>query len=40
LAKTDQLQRIYDVLLSSQNVAIGELLLVIGGKLKIIFNNL
>jgi hypothetical protein len=33
LAKTEQLQKVYDVLLSTRNVTAGELLLAIGGKL-------
>jgi hypothetical protein len=33
LAKTEQLQRVYDVLLGARNVTTGELLLAIGGKL-------
>jgi hypothetical protein len=33
LAKMEQLQRVYDVLLGAQNVTTGELLLAIGGKL-------
>jgi hypothetical protein len=33
LAKMEQLQRVYDVLLGTQNVTTGELLLAMGGKL-------
>jgi hypothetical protein len=33
LAKTDQLQIVYDVLLGAWNVTTGELLLAIGGKI-------
>jgi hypothetical protein len=40
LAKTNQLQKVYYVLLCTRNVATSELLLAIGGKFKIIFYNL
>jgi hypothetical protein len=33
LAKTDQLQRVYDILLGARNVTTSELLLAIGGKI-------
>jgi hypothetical protein len=33
LAKMDQLQRVYDILLGARNVTSGELLLAIGGKI-------
>lgn len=39
LTKNEQLQRVYDVLLGARNVATGELVLAIGGKIKLIFKN-
>ena len=39
LTKNEQLQRVYDVLVGARNVATGELVLAIGGKIKLIFKN-